>query len=61
MLDWEMQEQEIPILPIFQLPYLNREEQHLHAQIQNGNNYSSYNKIHHINLEVLNRFSCLAS
>ncbi len=61
MLDWEMQEQEIPVTPLILLPPLDDEDQKEHLQIQSGNNYSSKNKISHGNLEVFSRFSCPAA
>jgi len=61
MLDWEMQEQEIPITPLIILPPLDDEDDEEHRQIQSGNNYSSRNKISHANLEVLSWFSCPAA
>jgi len=59
MLDWEMQEEHIPILPLLRLPRLENEFEH--SQIQSWNNYSSYNKINHENLEVFTQFSCPAA
>ncbi len=61
MLDWEMQEQEIPFTPLFFLPRLDDEDREEHFQIQYGNNYSSNHKISHANLEVFSRFSCPAA
>jgi len=61
MLDWEMQEQEIPFIPLFFLPSLDDEDQEEYRQIQYGNNYSSNHKISHVNLEVYSRFSCPAA
>ncbi len=61
MLDWEMQEEGIPVIPLFFRPRLDDEDQEEHRQIQNGNNYSSYNKLNHANLEVFNKFSCPAA
>jgi len=61
MLDWEMQEQEIPIAPLMILPPLDDEDQEEHRLIQSGYNYSSRNKISHANLEVISWFSCPAA
>ena len=61
MLDWEMREQEIPIVPLFFLPPLEDEDQEEHRQIQYGDSYSSKNKISHAKLEVYSRFSCPAA
>ena len=61
MLDWEMQEEEVPIVPLIYLPPLDDENQEEHRHIQNGNNYSSKNKIGHANLEVYSEFSCPAA
>ena len=61
MLDWEMQEEDIPILPLFFLPRLDDEDQEEHRQINTGNNYSSKHKISHSNLEVFSLFSCPAA
>ena len=60
MLDWEMQEEGIPITPLFvQYPF-NEEDQKEHQQIQFGNSYSSKHKINHANFEVYSKFSCPA-
>jgi len=61
MLDWEMQEQEIPIVPLITLPTLDDDDREEHQRIQLGNNYSSNHKITHVNLEVYSRFSCPAA
>ena len=61
MLDWEMQDQKISVAKLFELPQLNAEDREEHAHIQNGNNYSFFNKIHHENLEVFSWFSCPAA
>ena len=61
MLDWEMREQEIPVIPLIILPPLDDEDQEEHRQIQSGNNYFSKNKISHGNLEVFSMFSCPAA
>ncbi len=61
MLDWEMQEKQIPILGILERPHLNVEDHEEHAQIQNGHNYASTNRIHHGNLEVYSEFWCPAA
>ena len=61
MLDWEMQEEDIPILPLFFLPRLDDEDQEEYRQIQFGDNYSSNNKICHANLEVYSEFWCPAA
>jgi len=61
MLDWEMQEEQIPVEPIFSRPPLTSEDEEIYARIQFGNNYSSYNRLSHINLEVYSEFSCPAA
>ncbi|MCX7810095.1 MAG: hypothetical protein N2247_04225 [Leptospiraceae bacterium] len=61
MLDWEMQEEEIPIVPLFIKPQLTSDDEHIHALIQIGNNYSSYNRVSHLNLQVYSVFLCPAS
>ncbi len=61
MLDWEMQEQEIPIVPLITLPLLDDEDQEEHQRIQLGNNYSSNHKITRVNLEVYSSFSSPAA
>jgi len=61
MLDWEMQEQEIPFFPLFFLPRLDDEDQEEHRQIQYGDSYSSNHRISHVSLEVFSRFSCPAA
>jgi len=61
MLDWEMQDNEIPIVPLIFLPSLDDEDQEEHRRIQSGNSYSSRHKITHANLEVYSRFSCPAA
>ncbi len=61
MLDWEMQEQEIPVFPLFFLPQLEDEDWEELRQIQYGNSYSSKNKISHENFEVFSMFSCPAA
>ena len=61
MLDWEMQDQEIPVTPLIVLPPLDEEYQDEHRRIQSGNNYSSRHKISHINLEVFSWFWCPAA
>ena len=61
MLDWEMQEEGIPIIPLIPIPRLDEENREEHRHIQNGNNYSSKNKIGHANLEVYSWFSCPAA
>ena len=61
MLDWEMQEEGIPILPLIQLPRLDETNQEELRRIQFADNYSSKNKICHANLEVYSRFSCPAA
>ncbi len=61
MLDWEMQQEGIPIVPLFFLPSLDDENLEEDRQIQNGSNYSSKNKIGHENLEVYSWFSCPAA
>ena len=60
MLDWEMQQENIAIDPIFVRPTLNFEDESTQSFIQLGNNYSSYNRISHANLEVYSEFSCPA-
>jgi hypothetical protein len=61
MLDWEMQEEQMPVEPIFIRPPLTSEDENIHARIQVGNNYSSYNKLSHANLTVYSEFSCPAA
>ena len=61
MLDWEMQQENIAIDPIFVRPTLNFEDESTQSFIQLGNNYSSYNRISHANLEVYSEFSCPAA
>ncbi len=61
MLDWEMQEEGIAVIPLFYLPHLDEEDQEEHRRIQLGNNYSSKNRIRHGNLEVYSEFSCPAA
>ncbi len=61
MLDWEMQQESIPVIPLIFLPQLEEENQEEHRNIQNGNNYSSKNKICHANLEVFSKFWCPAA
>ncbi len=61
MLDWEMQEEQIPVLGLLERPHLNAEDHEEHAQIQNGHNYASTNRMHHGNLEVYSEFSCPAA
>jgi len=61
MLDWEMQHEAIPVVPLIFLPRLEDEDREEHRRIQLGNNYSSNNKICHANLEVYSQFSCPAA
>ena len=61
MLDWEMQQENISIDPIFVRPTLNFEDESTQSFIQLGNNYSSYNRVSHANLEVYSEFSCPAA
>ena len=61
MLDWEMQEDGIPIEPIVIKPQLVQEDEEIHSRIQVGNNYSCYNRVSHWNLEVYSEFSCPAA
>jgi len=61
MLDWEMQQEEIPVEPIFIMPPLTPTDEEIHARIQFGNNYSSYNRVSHGNLEVYSVFWCPAA
>jgi len=61
MLDWEMQQEQIPVEPIFIMPQLTPIDEEIHARIQFGNNYSSYNRVSHTNLEVYSEFSCPAA
>jgi len=58
MLDWEMQQENIAIEPIFVIPPLTSEDEEIESQIQLGNNYSSYNRVSHANLEVYSEFLC---
>jgi len=61
MLDWEMQEEQMSNEPIIIRPILSPEEQQIHARIQVGNNYSSYNRLSHANHGVYSEFSCPAA
>ena len=61
MLDWEMQDAQISIDPIFIRPPLTFEDEETHSRIQFGDNYSSYNRVTHSNLEVYNEFLCPAA
>ncbi len=61
MLDWEMQQEQVPIEPIFIMPPLTSEDEEIYTRVQYENNYSSYNRISHVNLEVYNEFSCPAA
>ncbi len=61
MLDWEMQEEGIPIIPLIHLPQLDDENQEEHRRIQFVDNYSSKDKICHANLEVYSEFWCPAA
>jgi hypothetical protein len=61
MLDWEMQEEQIPVETIFIRPALSLEDEGIHVHIQIGNNYSSYNRLSHANFEVYSEFSCPAA
>ncbi len=61
MLDWEMQENEIPVVPLIFQPPLDDEDLVEHRQIQLGNNYSSNHKISHASSEVYSWFSCPAA
>jgi hypothetical protein len=58
MLDWEMQEEQIPVQPIFTRPQLTPEDENIHAFIRIGNNYSCHNRVSHANLEVYSEFLC---
>jgi len=57
MLDWEMQEEEVPVLGLLKRPHLNAEDREDFAQIQIGHSYASSNRMHHGNLEVYSEFS----
>ena len=59
MLDWEMQENEIPLNPLIALPTLDNETETQNIQL--GNNYSSFCRMDHKNLEVYGWFSCPAA
>ena len=61
MLDWEMQQEGIPIVPLILLPSLDDEDLEEHRRIQFANNYSSNNKVCHVNLEVYSEFWCPAA
>jgi len=61
MLDWEMQDAQISIDPIFIRPPLTFEDEETHSRIQFGDNYSSYNRVTHSNLEVYSEFLCPAA
>jgi len=60
MLDWEMQEEENSIAPIIIRPNLTIEDELIQSRIQDGDNYSSYNRVRHANIEVYNEFLCPA-
>jgi len=61
MLDWEMQEHEIPVAPLIILPQLNYKDLEENRQTQTENNYSSRHRISHVTLEVFSWFSCPAA
>jgi len=61
MLDWEMQDAQISIDPIFIRPPLTFEDEETHSRIQFGDNYSSYNRVSHSNLDVYSEFLCPAA
>jgi hypothetical protein len=61
MLDWEMQDAQISIDPIFIRPPLTFEDEETYSRIQFGDNYSSYNRVTHSNLEVYSEFLCPAA
>ena len=61
MLDWEMQEEGIPLIPLILRPSLEQDDFVEHEQIWYGYNYSAYNRLDRGNLEVLNIFSCPAA
>jgi len=61
MLDWEMQDAQISIDPIFIRPPLTFEDEETHSRIQIGDNYSSYNRVSHSNLDVYSEFLCPAA
>jgi hypothetical protein len=61
MLDWEMQDAQISIDPIFIRPPLTFEDEETYSCIQFGDNYSSYNRVTHSNLEVYSEFLCPAA
>jgi hypothetical protein len=60
MLDWEMQEEQNSFAPIIIRPNLTIEDELIQSRIHDGDNYSSYNRVRHANLEVYNEFSCPA-
>jgi len=61
MLDWEIQQEQIPVEPIIFMPPFNASDEEIYARIQIGNNYSSYNRLNHANLEVYCEFLCPAT
>jgi hypothetical protein len=61
MLDWEMQDAQISIDPIFIRPPLTFEDEEIHSRIQFGDNYSTYIRVTHSNLEVYSEFLCPAA
>ncbi len=60
MLEFEMQQENIAIEPVFVIPPLYFKGEEIESQIQRGNNYSSYSKVSHANLEVYSEFLCPA-
>ncbi len=61
MLDSKMQEEGIPIIPLILRPSFEEDGFDEHEHIQYGNNYSSYNRLNHGNLEVFDTFSSPAA
>jgi len=61
MLDWEMQQEQMPVISLIAMPELDTEALSMHVLVQFGNNYSFYNKINHTNYRVFSLFSCPAA
>jgi len=57
MLDWEMQQEQIPVISLIAIPDLDTETLSMHVLVPIGNNYSFYNKINHTNYRVFSIFS----
>ncbi|MFN3246469.1 MAG: hypothetical protein ACK42K_07190 [Leptonema sp. (in: bacteria)] len=61
MLDWEMQQEQMPVISLIAMPDLDTEALSMQILVQFGNNYSFYNKINHTNYRVFSLFSCPAA